>query len=168
MVSDIILGTLIAGGFFLAGIIATLVGQIISTNLTHNKKIKFLKEENFFKKKLDYYEQISKKLEEDLIKYNNPKIFSKTKKSSGRKIEKELDKYETDKKEITSSKISFFQDKKLAEEYLEYLQIKKEFRAYLKENKKNELNKKLKNMFNLTSNLQNRIIDILKKKNRRF
>lgn len=89
MVNEILIGVLISGGFLLIGIIVTILGQIYSDKKEFERKIKYLREETFFKKKLEYFERLCKAIQDRLliyiqlsasIQFNDPNLEERLKK----------------------------------------------------------------------------------------
>lgn len=56
-------GVLISGGFLVIGIIATIFGQEYYAWRNHRRKIEYLREEIFFRKKLEYFEEVLEEVE---------------------------------------------------------------------------------------------------------
>lgn len=61
--SELLQGVLISGIFLLIGIIATISGQEYSAWRNHTRRIEYLREEIFFKKKLEYFEGVLEEIE---------------------------------------------------------------------------------------------------------
>ena len=64
---DILVGVLISGTFLLLGIIVTICGQFYSNKKEFERKINYLREETFFKKKLEFFERLCKTLQDRLL-----------------------------------------------------------------------------------------------------
>ena len=58
MVSDIIIGLLIAGGFFIVALIIQILGTLLLNWKNHKNKVKYMKKEYFFKQKISIFENI--------------------------------------------------------------------------------------------------------------
>jgi hypothetical protein len=79
MISDIILGSLIGSIAVLFGGLITIIGQIISNKLSYRQKIEYMKNGIFFKKKIEYFEDMCKILDKELR--NRSKIIFNMKNS---------------------------------------------------------------------------------------
>lgn len=75
MVSELIAGVLIAGVFFVGALIIQIIGTNFADKRNHKQKIKYMKEETFFKKKTEFFERITKEIEKKLKAYSELKVL---------------------------------------------------------------------------------------------
>jgi hypothetical protein len=69
MVNEILIGVLISGIFLIVGIIVTIIGQFYSDKKEFQRKINYLREETFFRKKLEYFEKLAEIIQNRLLDY---------------------------------------------------------------------------------------------------
>ena len=157
MASEVILGTLIGGGFTLIGITATIIGQIISDRLNHKRKVRYLKREVFFKQKFENYNQINKRLSEE-IKECRFFIEELEILYSQKSVDKFLDKLDKNTEDFELHKIDLFESEKLIKELKLYFDIRDKLIDKIKEKRFTKLEK----IFEELRNKRFEVCDIMK------